>query len=119
MTRQDRSIAHDDAIAELAVVCNVGRRHEQAFIADARLHDAALRAAMNRHRLSDNGTIADAHARRLTAILEILRWRPDRGEGKHLTALAELGVALEVDVGVQDSTPLDPDSTLDDAIRPD
>src|SRR6185369_17994660 len=72
MTRERGRISHDDAVANYAVVRDVGLGHDQAIVADLREHAAAGSAAMNRDELADVVALADDCFRRFAFVLQIL-----------------------------------------------
>ena len=80
MAREHHVVGQDDALAETAVVGDMGVGEEHAARADDRLRSAALRARVHRHAFADQAILADDEADRLAAILEVLRLVADRGE---------------------------------------
>src|SRR5262245_49534396 len=93
MTGDPHVVREDDVVADLAVVGDMRGRHQEAIVADARLHAAALGAWIDGHVLADDATLADDQAAGLAMILEVLRLVPDRSEGIDPRGLADLGAA--------------------------
>ena len=62
MTCESRCVGHNHAVANNAVMRNVGLGHKQTIVADLRLHATARRAAMNSHKFANVVAAADAPA---------------------------------------------------------
>src|SRR5260221_7553984 len=77
-----RVVDHDDIVADLAVMRDMGADHEQAAVADPRHHAAARRAGIHRHVLADDVVAADDERGFLAVVFEILRLVADRREGE-------------------------------------
>src|SRR3546814_16721977 len=82
----------------------MGPDHEQAAIADAGHHAAALGARIHRDVLADHGVTADHQLRRLAAIFQILWPQPDAGDGKDLGPRADAGATAAHRVAVADDS---------------
>src|SRR6516225_1372438 len=82
MTRERRVVRHDNVVADLAVMGDVGADHEQAVIADPGDHSSACGARVHRHVFADRVVATDDKFRFLAPVLEVLRFKPDRGERK-------------------------------------
>ena len=98
VARERRVVRHDDVVAELAIVRDMDADHEQAAVADARDHAAALGAGIHGDVLADHVAAADDELRRLAAIFQILRLVPDRGEREYARAVADRGAPGDDDV---------------------
>ena len=86
MAAQRRVVGHDHAVADLAVVRDVDRCHEQPAVADPRDAAAAGRAGVHGDVLADLVVAADHQLGSLAAILAVLRPMPETGEGEHAAA---------------------------------
>ncbi len=98
---QSRVVGHDHAVADLTVVRDVDRRHEQAVVTDPGHAAASGRARMHRHMLADLVVATDHQLGRFAAILEVLRPMAETGEREDPTAVAQGGPAGHDDVGFQ------------------
>src|SRR5688500_813391 len=87
--------------------------HEQILVADGRLAPAAGRAAVDGDEFSEDVALTDDQPRVLAAVLEVLGWETDRGEGKELGAITNRGVAVD------DRRRADPAIAAEDHLRSD
>ena len=65
-------VCHDDAIADQAIVRDVGLGHDQAVVADFGQHAAAGSAAVNSYEFAYFVALANACFRRFAFVLQIL-----------------------------------------------
>ena len=91
--------------------------HEQVVVGDARHQLVLGRAAVDRAVLAERVAVADLQARRLAAILQVLRRRTDRGELEDAVLAADRGRALDHDVRPDPGAGADRDAGADDAVR--
>ena len=96
-----RRVCHDDIASELAVVSDVGLRHEEIVAADAGDAAAAGGAAMDSYKLANVVSLADLNCRRFTAVLEVLRCMADRDEWEYVRAAADRRTAVYRDVRIE------------------
>ena len=82
----------------------MGAGHEQAIVADPRLHATTLGTGVHGDMFADLAILADGQRRRLTLVLQILRRMADGGEGENTRPLAHLGDAGHGNVGHQFDT---------------
>src|SRR5262245_35779522 len=99
--RQRRGVGEDRMAAHLAVVGHVRGGHEQVLVADRRRASAARRSGVDGAILPELIVPPDAHARPLATVFEILRLEAHGAEREEAAGLADLGVALNDDVGEQ------------------
>ena len=90
-----RHIAENRVVSHVAVVSDVHVGHEHIAVADFGDPAAAAGAAVNGHELAENVLLADDEARFFAAKLQVLRNEADRRERKHLSAVANLGPAVD------------------------
>ena len=74
------------------------QRHEEVPAADAGHATAARRAAVDRDELADDVVVADLDARRRAVVLQVLRRKADRHEGRDLVVVPDLGVSPSITV---------------------
>ena len=86
---QGGGVGHDHAVAEDAIVGDVGLGHQQTVVADLRQHSAAGGAAMDGYKLSNLIAPADARFGRFAFVLQILRRQADRNKRKDARVLAQ------------------------------
>jgi len=86
VTRERGRVCHDDAIADQAIVRNVGLGHDQTIVADPREHSAPGGATMNRDELADVVALANNRLRGLAFVFQILRRETDGDEWKDVRA---------------------------------
>src|SRR5688572_14636559 len=89
VSRERRSVGHDHAVADQAVVRDVGLGHDQTIVTGFRKHSTASRAAMNGDKLANLVPFADARFGRFAFVLQILGGESDRDEWKNLCAGAD------------------------------
>ena len=85
-------------IADLAIVGDMGTYHEKAAVADPGDHAAAFGSGVNCHVFADRVVAPDDELRSFTAIFEVLRLEPDRGEWKQARALTDRRPAIDHDM---------------------
>ena len=81
MARECGCIGHDHAVADQAVVSNVGLGHDQAVVADFGEHAAAGSAAVNGDEFTYLVALADVRFGGLAFVLQILRRQSDGDRG--------------------------------------
>jgi len=94
-------VCHNDIASDLAIVSDVGLRHEEIVAADAGDAAAAGGAAMDGDEFANVVSLADLNRRRFTAVLKVLRCMADRDEGEYVRAAADLRTAIYRDVRVE------------------
>src|SRR5262245_57523095 len=82
VARERRGISHDHAVADQAIVSNVGLGHDQAVVADFGEHATAGSTAVNGDEFTYLVSLADACFGGLTFVLEILGSKSDGDERK-------------------------------------
>src|ERR1700730_8571832 len=119
VTREEDVVRHDDMVAEMAVMGDVGSRHEQAIVSHPRHHAAAGSAGVHGDMLADDVAAADHQGGILALVFQVLRLVADRGERENPRAGADAGAAGDDDVGEQLDLLAQLDLGADDAIRSD
>ena len=89
MACEHHVVGQDDALADVAVVGDMGVGEKDAARADDCLRTAALRAGIHRYALADEAVLADDEADRFAAIFEILRLMSNRSEGEDARSRAD------------------------------
>src|SRR6185369_4912949 len=97
-----RIVGHDHMVADLAVMRDVDADHEEAVVADARDHAAALGPGVHRHIFADRVVAPDHQLGLLAPILEILWFKTDRGERKHPAAVPDRRLAVDYHMRAED-----------------
>lgn len=97
MAAQHDVIGHDDPIAHLAIMADMGAGHEHAISAD---HGVAApeAAAMDGDMLTQQAAWADLASCGFALVFEVLRRQAHRGIGRDLHTLMEDGVAINGDM---------------------
>ena len=95
VARERGAVREDDGVAEVAVVRDVRRNHEQAAGADARGHAAAFGPRIDRDVFAHDVTVAHREGAGLAAELEVLRHRADARELEHPVARAQRGASVD------------------------
>src|SRR5207302_6573917 len=98
MAGQSRVVRHDDMVANLAIMCDVGADHEQPVLANAGHHAAAFGAGIHRHVFADRVVTADHETRFLAAVFQILGLEADRGEGEDARLFADRCAPVDDDM---------------------
>src|SRR5438445_524474 len=119
MAGQGGVIGHDHMVADLAIMRDMDADHEQAMVADAGHHAAALGSRVHRHVFADRIVAADAQRGVFAAIFEVLRLQADRGERKDARPLADYRAPLDDDMRHQPDAGAELDLPAEDAIRAD
>ena len=88
VARHLNGIGHHDVVAEIAVVAQMAIGHQQVAVADAG-HLALFGGAVDRHAFPQRVSITDQHLGVGTAVLEILRRKPEAGAWVHLVVTAQ------------------------------
>ena len=115
VSRKHRCIAHDDAIAQDAVVRNMRVRHEETVVADARLFPLTCRTVYRRT-LADRRAVANERIALLALELQILRHLTNGRPLEYMAVTTDLRPLLDHDVRA-DLRPLtDLDMVRDDRI---
>src|SRR5690242_21781912 len=114
-----RRVGHDHAVADEAIVRDVGLGHDQAVVADARDHAAARGAAMNGDKLANLVACADARFGWFAFVFEILRREADRNEGKDVCLGTDRRASVDDYVRLEPHLVADYDLVADDAVRTD
>src|SRR5690242_970630 len=91
-------VRHDDMVADLAIMGDVGTNHEEAAVADPGDHAPARGPGVHRHVFSDPIVAPDDELRFFAAILEILRLESNRGERKQTRTLPDRRPPIDDDV---------------------
>ena len=94
-------VDHDDVIADLAVMGDMGADHEQTVVADAGHHAAPFGARVHGHVFPNNVVAADFQARRLAVVFLVLGLVADGGKGKYPGVGTDGGAAADHDMGDQ------------------
>src|SRR5437764_14030051 len=89
MAGECRVVGHDNTVADLAVMSDVGTDHKKAAVADPGDHAAAFGSGVYCHIFADRVVAPDHEFRLLAAIFQILRLEPDRGERKQAGTLSD------------------------------
>ena len=113
-----RSVGHDVVAAHLAVMGDVHVGHDPVPVAYAGHHPAALRPAVERAVLADDVAVPDLQARRLAAVLLVLRCAAQGGERMDPVAFADPGRPFDDDVRADPRPRADDDPGADHAERP-
>ena len=116
---EQRSVGHDDAVADTAVVSDMTARHDVAMAAERRNAVFLLGATIDRHTFADQVVIADHHLRIAAAIADVLRIAPDDSHRKNAVMLADRDTSHDGDVVQQASSAADAGLGADDAQRAD
>src|SRR5271163_4413671 len=93
-----RVVGHDDMVADLAIVGDMCANHKKAAVTNPGDHAAACGSGVYCHIFPDRVVAPDDKLRLFTAILEILRLEPNRGERKQARTLADRRPAIDHDV---------------------
>ena len=80
MAGQHHVVGQNNALANAAIMRDVGVGQEHRARANDRFRAAARGAGIHRHAFANEAVLADHQADRLAAIFEVLRRMPDRGE---------------------------------------
>ena len=113
-----RRVAHDNAVAEYAVVRDVCIRHQQAVVADTRLL-ALARRTVYRRTLADRRAVADERIALFTLKLQILRHLTNRRALEDMAVAPDLRPFLDDDVWTDLRSLADLDMIRDDRVWPD
>ena len=93
MAGQHHIVGENDALANAAIMRNVGVGEEHRPRPDDRFRAAARGAGVHRDAFANDAVLANDEADRLAAVLEVLRLLPDRGERINDRVRADGGVA--------------------------
>src|SRR5262249_55729387 len=116
---QHRVVGKSHVVADVAVVADMGARHEEAARADLGQPAAILGADIEGDALADVAVGADHQPGRPAAVTHRLRRRPERGKRCDDGARTDRGVAADVHVRDQAATFADRHMRPDHAIGPD
>ena len=116
---EHRVIRHQNAVAEHAVVPDMGAGHQEVIRADAR--DALFLGAgsVDRHGLANHVAVADLDPRWLSFVRVVLRIAADDREGMDDVLFAQAGVPQDANVGDQPGAAADTHVGADHAVGPD
>src|ERR1700730_14100184 len=106
-------------VADLAIVGDMRTNHKKAAVADPGDHTAAFGSRVNCHIFADRVVAPNDELRSFTAVLEVLRLEPDRGEWKQPRTLTDRRPAVDHDVGAARDPRAERDILADDAIGAD
>src|ERR1700726_3622671 len=106
-------------VADLAVVGAMATNHKKAAVADPGDHAAAFGSGIDCHVFADRVVAPNDELRSFTAVLEVLRLNPHRGEWKQPRTLTDRRPAVDTDVGAERDTRAERDILADDAIGAD
>src|SRR5271156_4625801 len=81
MAGEHHVVGQNNALADAAIMRDVGVGQEHRTRPNDRFRAAARGARVHRHPFADEAALADGKADRLAAIFEVLRRMSDRGEG--------------------------------------
>jgi hypothetical protein len=101
MAGQRGGVRHDDAIAEDAVVSNMGLGHDQAIVTYQSSHPPAGGPPVNRYKFANLVSTADLSLGGLPSIFQILRRQSYRNERKDMCTVPNPGPAFNYAVGIQ------------------
>ena len=79
-TAETRRVGEDRAVTHATIVGHVRIDHEQIAVTDPRHHATDFGSGTDRGELAEDVPGADLQSTRLTAVLEVLRQRPDAGK---------------------------------------
>lgn len=119
MPGEARGIRHDYMAAQVAVMGDVDVGHHKIMVTDGRMPAAKLRSSVDGDILTKHIVVADNHPCRLTSIVQMLGGRSDRGEWIKLTALADVGMAFDIDMGHESCMPSNPNMLADNRVGTD
>src|SRR5947209_17597000 len=89
MAGECRVVGHDNTVADLAVMSDVGTDHKKAAVADPGDHAPALGSRAYCHIFADRAVAPDQAFRLLAAIFQLSRLAPDLGARKQAGALSQ------------------------------
>ncbi len=95
-----RAVAHDDRIAERAVVANVDAYHQQVSAADDGIF-VRIHTRMNRYKFADDIIIADHQAAGGLVEIQDLRRTADDAIGEQPVVFANLDIFADHNVGIK------------------
>ena len=111
-------VGHDDVVADLDVVREM-RVGEEVVVGTNDGGLAVRRCGVDRAVLAEDVVVADADVGDAAAILQVLGFSAETGEGKDLVVRAQDRVAFEDNVGVQDGPGSEHDVLSEDAVGSD
>src|ERR1700730_7169347 len=106
-------------VADLAVVGDMRTNHKKAAVADPGDHAAAFGSGIDCHVFADRVVAPHYQLRSFTAVLEVLRLEPDRGEWKQPRTLTDRRPPVDHNVGAEHDPRAERDILADDAIGAD
>ena len=77
MAGECRVVGHDNTVADLAVMSDVGTDHKKAAVAEPGDHAPAFGSGVYCHIFADRIVAPDNELRSFTTVLEVLRLEPD------------------------------------------
>jgi hypothetical protein len=114
---EQSTTAHDDLIADPAVVSDMRVVHDEVVVANHG-YFAPLASAMNSGTFAKHVAIADSHSARQTRVREVLRFISDhRGRMNHIVR-SDLGIAENRHVADEPCARTDSDFALEQTERP-
>lgn len=87
-------IRHDDVVSDLAIVRDVGVRHDEIMAAHTRKSTAFHRAPIDGDKFADSVVISYLETRGFAGVSQILRSQADRAEWKEAVVGADFGWAF-------------------------
>src|ERR1700751_409833 len=99
MPAQHHIVGENDALADAAIMPDMGVGQEHRARAHDRFGAATCGARIHRHAFPDDAILADHKADGFAAVFQVLRRVPDRSEGVNDRASSDRGVASQAHVG--------------------
>ena len=116
---ESRSVGHNDIITDARVVGHVAVSHKQVVVPNRSKPSAAFCSAIYRDEFTEDIPSTDMEMRDFPLVLEILGIASDAPEAVKPTNLADRCPALDVNMGLQDTSLANPNLRSNNTVRSD